>query len=67
VITVSPDPAAQVEDTIDRLGESNREPLEPARERAAVSRLDDEMDVIPLDGELQEPKPAAGGLPEAPA
>ena len=41
--------------------------LEPARERAAVGRLGDEMDVIPLDGELQEPKPAAGGLSEGPA
>lgn len=65
--TVAPDTAAAAEDSVHRLGESDREPLQPARERAAVGRLDDEMDVIALDGELQEPKAAAGGVPEAPA
>jgi len=58
VIPVSPHAPAPTEDAVDSLGESDREALDAPGERAVVLRLDDEVKVIALDGELKNPKAA---------
>ena len=58
VITIAPDSPAAAEDPVHRLGESDREALDAPGKRAAVLRLDDEVKVIALHGELQDPEAA---------
>jgi hypothetical protein len=57
--TIRPDRTAPTKNTIDRPGEPDRQSLHPARERTAIYRLDDEVDVISLDGELHDPETIA--------
>lgn len=50
--------------TIDRARHADTEPLHTARERAPVVRLDDEVKVITLHGELEEAKRVGRGAGE---
>ena len=57
VIAVGPDLSGAPENAVDGLRESDREPLEPTHQtHTAAVGLDDEMNVVGLDGELQNPE-----------
>ena len=56
VIAVTPDSSATAEDAVHRLRKSDGESLDAPRQRAAVLRLDHEVEVIALYGELENPK-----------
>ena len=56
VISVSPHAASPAECAIDGACDADRETAEPARERPRRIRLGDEMDVIVLDRELNNPE-----------
>jgi hypothetical protein len=61
VIPVRPEPSAAAKGPIDRPRDANREPPEPAAKRARVIGFDQEMEMVVLDTELNDPKPAVGG------
>jgi len=54
----APDATSAAEYAVHALGDPNGESLKPARERAHVHCLDEEMDVIPLDRKLDEAQTA---------
>jgi len=58
MVSAAPDVAAAAEYAVHSLGDPNGEALKPARERAHIHRLDEEMNVIPLDRKLDEPQTA---------
>ena len=61
VISVSPHAASPAECAIDGACDADRETAEPARERPRRIRLGDEMDVVVLDRELNNPEIRARG------
>jgi len=58
MISVAPNAAAAAEYAVHSPGDPNGETLKPARERAHIHRLDEEMNVIPLDRKLDESQTA---------
>ena len=58
MVSAAPDVAAAAEYAVHSLGDPNSEALKPARERAHIHRLDEEMNVISLDRKLDEPQTA---------
>jgi len=60
VIAVGENPPFASEDAVDRAGDANRECMERPRQRVAVRRLDDEVEVVALHAEMTET--AAEGL-----
>jgi len=60
VIAVGENPPFASEDAVDRAGDANGEGVQGARERFAVGRLDDEVEVVALHAEVTEA--AAEGL-----
>jgi hypothetical protein len=61
VVAVAPDGTAPTENAVHRPCDTDREAVYAAAQCACVIRLDDEMDVILLNAELQDPEPAMGG------
>jgi hypothetical protein len=55
VVPLGPHLARALEDTIERASKPDREALTPATKRVAVVGLDEQMDVIALDAELDDP------------
>jgi hypothetical protein len=62
VIAVPPHRPPPAESAVHRTREPDREALNAPRERAAIVRFEDEMDVVRLDGELED----AEALPRSP-
>ena len=56
---LGPKASAPPEDSVHAFGDPNGKALEPARESAAIQRLDEQVHVIALDGEVQYAKVAA--------
>lgn len=54
---IGPKCAVAREELVDVKRDANRQALHAPRERALVARFDDEVDMIALDGELQQAKP----------
>ena len=52
---VAPHGTATAEEPVHALRDPDREALKSPREPACVHRLDEEMDVIALNGELEDP------------
>ena len=67
MIVVSPHSPASPDRPVHRLGEADREPLDPSRNRATVHRFDEQMDVIRLHGEVENPETPARRLGETPS
>ena len=65
MVPIAPDSPAAAEDPVHRLREPDREAVDAPGERAAVVCLDDEVEVIALDGELENPQAAAGSRCQA--
>ena len=59
MIAVPPHAPAPTEDPVHALRDPDSEALKPAREHAHVDCFDEEMNVIPLDRELEDPKTTA--------
>ena len=59
MVAVSEDLAAALESAVEALGEANAETLQAAAQRVAVVGLDEEVDVIALDGEVHDAKAEA--------
>jgi hypothetical protein len=59
VVAVSPHATASAEDAIHRLRESNCEALEPSGQRTAILRLDEEVNMIALYREMENPETVA--------
>jgi len=59
MIAVPPHAPAPPEDPIHALRDPDGEALKPAREHAHIECFDEEMNVIPLDRELEDPKTTA--------
>src|SRR6266446_3021961 len=59
VVAVTPHTAASAEHAIDRLGESDCEALEPSGQGAAILCLDEEVNVIALYREVENPETVA--------
>ena len=66
MVAVSPHPAAAAKEPVHRLGKSDGEALQAARERGAVVRFDNEVNVVSLDGELKDPESASRTRREPP-
>ena len=64
MITVSPDGAAPPERTVDRPRHADGDAPEAATERPCVVGLDDEMEMIVLHTEMEDPKTLVGGRGE---
>ena len=56
MVPVPPYAPAATEDPVHSLGHTDSEALDTPGKRAAVFRLDNEMEVIALHGELENPK-----------
>jgi hypothetical protein len=59
VIPVRPHAAGARERAVHRFREPDGEALHPPRERRVIVSFAEEMQVIPLDGELRDAEPAA--------
>jgi hypothetical protein len=60
VVPVAPDGAAPTEGAVDRPRHPDGKPPEAAAEHSRVIGLDDEMEMVVLDTELEEPEPTVG-------
>jgi hypothetical protein len=60
VVFPAPDRPGSAEHAIERTGGPDTKARHAARQRALVGRLDDCVDVIGLDGELNDPEFVAG-------
>ncbi len=58
---IAPHLAVHSERAIHRTREANRESLRAARERVRVVRFDDQVNVIALNGELDDAEPLTDG------
>jgi hypothetical protein len=56
MVTIRPDEAAAAEDAIDGTRDANRKSLKAVPKIRVPISLDDEMQVISLNAEMQEPK-----------
>ena len=63
VVAVGEDRSAPAHDAVQGAGHANLQALHGARERQLVGRLDDEVDVVPLNGEVNEPEAEPGTPP----
>ena len=59
MVAIREHPPAPPEDAVDGLCDADREGLDPARKRHRVPRLDDEVQMIRLHGEVNEPESVA--------
>ena len=60
MVPISPQPAAAAEYAVDGPCEANGETADATGERASLVGLDDEVDVIVLDGEMDDAKARMG-------
>jgi hypothetical protein len=67
MVAIAPDRAAPPEHAIHGLGHPHREPLTAAGEASRALRLDEEMHMIGLNTEMQEPEGAGGASAECAA
>jgi hypothetical protein len=67
VVAFVPDSPAAMERPVDRLRDADREALDPAPERHRVVTFDEQVDVIALNAELQQPESSARSTRECPA
>jgi hypothetical protein len=56
MVSVAPDPAPAVEATVHSARGRDGEPADASRQALAVFRLDEEVDVVVLKGEMKHPK-----------
>ena len=61
VVAVPPHSPATAERTVHRLRHPDREPLDTAPKTAGAVCLDDEVQVVGLDAEVQQPEGVGGG------
>ena len=61
MIPIGPDPSATAERAVHGACDANRETPDAAAERAPVVGFDDQVQVIVLNGELNDPEVAVGG------
>ena len=68
VVPIGEDRSSPAHDAVQGAGHANLQALHGARERELVGRLDDEVDVVPLHGEVNEAeaKPGATAFESAP-
>jgi hypothetical protein len=59
VVPLTPDRTAATESPVDRARHADGESLDAACEHVSVIRFDDEMEVVLLDAELEQPEAAA--------
>jgi hypothetical protein len=59
VIAIREQPTAPPQPAIDRLGDANRKPLHPARERAAITGFRQQVQVVALNREMDQPEAKA--------
>ena len=60
MVAILPDATTSSECAIDRLRDPDRQTLNPRPESARIVRLDEEVNVIGLHAELQQPKAGRG-------
>jgi hypothetical protein len=56
MVAVRPDPSSATERTVHGAGETDRESAGATRKRTTVRGSRDEMDVVVLDGEFDDPE-----------
>jgi hypothetical protein len=61
VVAITPHRPATAERTVHRLRHPDGQTLDPVTEAGGPFRLDEEMDVVALDAEMQEPEDVGGG------
>ena len=61
MVSLVPHPPPAAEGAIDRAGHTDGEPPEPAAQRAPVVGLDNQMQMVILNAEVQNPKASVGG------
>ena len=61
MVPIAPHASAATENAVHRPRHADREPLTSAHEPGLVLGLDDEMDVVGLHTEMQDPERSAGG------
>ena len=59
MVPIREDRSALPEHTVHSLGDADGQALDPARERHRVPRLDDQVQVVRLHREVNEPEPVA--------
>src|SRR6058998_3001416 len=65
VVAVCPDAASAAKAAIDRLRQTDAQPLHPASEGSISIRFDEEMNVIHLDAEVRDVKRGGASTREA--
>jgi hypothetical protein len=64
--SILPDLSPALENAIDSMGEPGGQPHEPARKRALVVGLDQQMEVVGLHREVHHAKPRTRRSPQRP-
>jgi len=67
VVAVTPDCTAAAERAVDRPRDADGEAPHAAAERSRIVRLDDEVEMVVLDREMENPEAAVGGRGEGAA
>ena len=66
MVAIGPDSPTPSQCSIDRLRDTDRQTLNPGSDPARIVRLDEQVNMIGLHAELQQPKAGCGRLRQSP-